>query len=149
MHKKSAYKANISDYHLYFSNTLSISIFQYIYNSYNYICYNTIPCCCPVAVEICDLFYLNTSRFGNANHISAACQHSGLKWDRGDVSTRRALSSMHQSLTTPLKQLKIQELALFRPCLYFLLFVFCHWFVYINSSIKMVKPNGKLTATFK
>ena len=25
--KKSAYKANISDYHMYFSNTLSISIF--------------------------------------------------------------------------------------------------------------------------
>ena len=48
--KKSAYKANISDYHLYFSNTLSISIFQYIYNIYNYICYNTIPCCCPHSV---------------------------------------------------------------------------------------------------
>ena len=109
----------------------------------------TIPCCCPVAVDIHDLFYLNTTRFGNANHISAACQHSEMKWDRGDVSTNRALSSMHQSLTTPLKQLKIQELALFRPCLYFLLFVFCHWFVYINSSIKMVKPNGRLTATFK
>ena len=26
MHKKSAYKADISDYYLYFSNTLSISI---------------------------------------------------------------------------------------------------------------------------
>ena len=121
--KKSAYKANISDYHLYFSNTLSISIFQYIYNIYNYICYNTIPCCCPVAVDIRDLLYLNTSRFSNANHISAACQHSGVKWDRGNVSTRRALSSMHQSLTTPLKQLKSKELALFqRPCLYFLFF---------------------------
>ena len=27
----------------------------------------TIPCCCPVAVDIRDLFYLNTSRFGHAN----------------------------------------------------------------------------------
>ena len=65
--KKSAYKADISDYHMYFSNTLSISIFWYIYNIYNYTCYNTISCCCPVAVDIRDLFYLNTSRFGNAN----------------------------------------------------------------------------------
>ena len=73
----------------------------------------TIPCCCPVAVDIRDLFYLNISRFGNANHISTACQHSEVKWNRGDVSTRHALSSMHQSLTTPLKQLKSKELALF------------------------------------
>ena len=87
--------------------TAVIIIYKY------YMCYNTIPCCCPVAVDIHDLFYLNTTRFGNANHISAACQHSEMKWDRGDVSTNRALSSMHQSLTPPLKQLKSKELALF------------------------------------
>ena len=43
----------------------------------------------------------------------AACKHSEVKWDRGGVSTNRAVSSMHQSLTTPLKQLKSKELALF------------------------------------
>ena len=69
--------------------------------------------CAHIAVDIRDLFYLNISRFGNANHISTACQHSEVKWNRGDVSTRRALSSMHQSLTTPPKQLKSKELALF------------------------------------
>ena len=73
----------------------------------------TIPCCCPVAVDIRDLFYLNTSSLVMQTRASAARQHSEVKWDRGDVSTRRALSSMHQSLTTPLKQLKSKELALF------------------------------------
>ena len=84
--KKSAYKADISDYHMYFSNTLSISIFWYIYNIYNYTCYNTISCCCPVAVDIRDLFYLNTSRFGNANQGISCLSALRGEMDRGDVS---------------------------------------------------------------
>ena len=45
---------------------------------------------------------------------SAACHHKEVKWDRGeDDSTKSAVSSMHQSLTTTLKQLKSKELALF------------------------------------
>ena len=83
---KSAYKADISGYHLYFSNTLSISIFWYIYNIYNYTCYNTISCCCPVAVDIRDLFYLNTSRFGNANQGISCLSALRGEMDRGDVS---------------------------------------------------------------
>ena len=136
MHKKSAYKADISDYHMYFSNTLSISIFWYIYNIYNYTCYNTISCCCPVAVDIRDLFYLNTSRFGNANQGISCLSALRGEMDRGDVSTKRALCSMHQSLTTPLKQLKSKELAPFqRPCLYFL---FYYWFAF--GSFILIHP---------
>ena len=134
--KKSAYKADISDYHMYFSNTLSISIFWYIYNIYNYTCYNTISCCCPVAVDIRDLFYLNTSRFGNANQGISCLSALRGEMDRGDVSTKRALCSMHQSLTTPLKQLKSKELAPFqRPCLYFL---FYYWFAF--GSFILIHP---------
>ena len=47
----------------------------------------TIPCCCPVAVDIRDLFYLNTSRFGNANQ-GISC----LSALRGEMGQRRCLN---------------------------------------------------------
>lgn len=85
-------------------------------------------CCCPVAVDIRDSFYLNTSRFAMQTRASAACQHSEVKWTERCLNPGTLLHAPVINNTT--KQLKSKELAPFeRPVLYFLfLLLVCLWF---------------------
>ena len=55
----------------------------YIISIITYATY-TISCCCPVAVDIHNIFYLNTSRFGHANQ-GISCLPS----QRGEMGQRR------------------------------------------------------------